>query len=143
MKTSKFDIDNLTGKNQEGLHPNLPLKFLTASSIIGDKVFNNDHERLGMIKDLMIDLRNSKIEYVVLELGGFLGIGEKYFAIPFSLFAVDPKNETFILNQSKEALENAPGFDKEHWPETNAHLFDHSSTYWGDFIGANSGAVPY
>ena len=137
-----FDADNLTGKNHEGAHPNAHLRFLTASSIIGDKVFNREEEKLGSIKDIMIDLEAGKIEYIVIELGGFLGIGEKYFAIPYRLLKVDPKNQRFILNQSKETLEAAPGFDKDHWPETNTHQFDESGSYWGSFVGANSGAEP-
>jgi hypothetical protein len=90
----------------------------------------------------MLDLNGGKIEYVVVELGGFLGIGDKYFALPYSLLKVDPKNEAFSLDQSKDALNNAPGFDKDHWPETNTHLFD-SSSYWGGFMGVNTGGVPY
>jgi sporulation protein YlmC with PRC-barrel domain len=140
---TNFDADNFSGKNREGAHPNSPLKFLTATSIIGDKVLNPKGEHLGTIKDIMIDLSGGKIEYVVIELGGFLGMGEKYFALPYSLLKVDVKNEAFILNQTKETLEKAHGFNKDHWPETNTHEFDNSSAYWGGFMGANSGSVPY
>lgn len=141
MKT--FEQDNLSGTNHEGAHPNSPLKFLTASSIIGDEILNPSGEKLGKINDIMIELSNGKIEYVVIELGGFLGIGEKYFAIPFALLEVDAKNEVFILDQTKETLEAAPGFDKDHWPETTSREFDNSSTYWGGFMGVNIGGVPY
>jgi sporulation protein YlmC with PRC-barrel domain len=143
MNMKNFNADNLSGKNHEGAHPNAPLKFLTASSIIGDEVLNGANEHLGRIKDIMIDITEGTVEYVVLELGGFLGIGEKYFAIPFSLLTVDTKKQAFILHQSKKALENAPGFDKKHWPETNSHEFDNASSYWGGFMGANAGVEPY
>lgn len=88
-----FEQDNLSGRNHEGAFPNFTLKFLPASSIIGDKVHNQDGESVGYIKDIMIDLVEGKIEYIVLELGGFLGIAEKYFAIPFSLLQVDARNQ--------------------------------------------------
>jgi sporulation protein YlmC with PRC-barrel domain len=140
MKT--FETDNLSGKNHTGAHPNSPVKFLTATSIIGDKVLNLKGEHLGTINDIMIDLSLGKIEYVVVEFGGFLGVGEKYFALPYALLTLDSKNEEFILDQSMDTLKNAPGFDKDHWPETNTHLFD-SSSYWGGFMGVNSGSVPY
>ena len=136
---NKFEKDNLTGENHEGSKANTPLRFLTASSVIGDKVYNNSEEKLGTIKDIMLDLSGGKIEYVVVEMGGFLGIGEKFFAIPYPLLKVDPANERFILNQNKETLEKAPGFDKDHWPETNAHL-QVSNDYWGGFMGANTGS---
>jgi sporulation protein YlmC with PRC-barrel domain len=140
---SNFDKDNLSGKNHEGANANRALKFLTASSIVGDKVHNLTGEHLGSIKDIMIDLVNGKIEYVILEMGGFLGMGDKYFAIPFSLLKVDRKSQTFILDQVRETLNAAPGFDKDHWPETNSHIFDGSTAYWGSFMGANTGSVPY
>jgi hypothetical protein len=88
----------------------------------------------------MIDLDTGKIEYFILELGGFLGIGEKYFALPYSFLKVDVKNETFILDQELERLKNAPGFDNDHWPGTNSHAFENSSTYWGGFMGSNTGS---
>ena len=88
----------------------------------------------------MIDIRSGHIEYVVLELGGFLGLGEKFFAIPFSLLGVNAKNQNFVLHHDKATLLAAPGFDKDHWPETNTHMFDHSSAYWGGFMGVNTGA---
>ena len=119
--------DNLTGINHEGSHPNRPLKYLTASSIIGDKVQNDKDEHMGKIEDIMINIATGTIEYIVIEFGGFLTIGEKYFAIPFNLLKVDPDKKAFVLNQSREVLEKAPGFDINHWPETNFHGED---TYW-------------
>lgn len=119
--------ENLTGVNREGAHPNVPLKFLTASSIMGDKVHNDAGEHVGKIEDIMVDITTGKIEYVVIAFGGFLTINEKYFAIPFRLLKVDPVKKAFIFNQPKEVLEKAPGFDLNHWPETNLHA---EENYW-------------
>lgn len=134
-----FENDNLTGHNDDGLHPNMPLRLLTATSIIGDKVYGQDDEHLGKIKDIMIDVKQGVIEYVIIEFGGFLGLGDKYFAIPYDALHVDSKRRAYVLNQKKEVLEKAPGFDKNHWPETNDHNFELSSSYWGDFMGPNVG----
>lgn len=122
--------ENLTGVNPEGVQPNMPLKYLTATSIIGDKVHNEQNEHMGKIADIMINITTAKIEYVVIEFGGFLTIGEKYFAIPFRLLRVDPVKKAFIFNQPKEVLEKAPGFDMNHWPGTNLHG---EETYWDFF----------
>ena len=121
--------ENLTGVNSEGLYPNVPLKCLTATSIIGDKVRNKKDEHLGEIKDIMLNVRTGEIEYHIIEFGGFLGIDEKFFAIPFGLLTVDPVNKVFIFDQKKEILEKAPGFDKDHWPETNKHFYD-ADKHW-------------
>ena len=138
-----YTQDNLTGENHEGKKSNLPLKFLTASTIIGEKVIDSAGERIGTVKDVMLDITVGKIQYVVIESGGFLGIGEKFFAIPFGALRIDSKEEAFVLEQDKEVIKNAPGFDKDHWPDTNAHSYGEYGEYWGSFMGANTGAEPY
>jgi len=139
-----LERDNMTGENHTGKYPNKPAQFLTASSVVGDKIYNHLNEDLGEIKEIMLDVSNGTIEYVVLEYGGFLGMGSKFFAIPYGSLELDTKRHAFILRQSKDVLEKAPGFDKDHWPDTNVHSsLSDSSTYWGGFMGANTGAVPY
>lgn len=128
-----IQLDNLTGKNNGPLLPNLPLRYLTATSIIGDKVENPVGEHMGEIKNIMLDITTGKIEYYVIEFGGFLGIGIKYFAIPFRLLQVNAEKKVFIFNQRKELLEKAPGFNDDHWPETNIHL-EAMNGYWS-FMG--------
>lgn len=131
--------ENTTAKNFDGPHPNSPLRYLTATSMMANKVFNNEGEKLGDIKDFMVDIRSGKIEYWVIEFGGFLGIGEKFFAVPFALLRIDTKNESWLFDQPRSALEKAPGFDQSHWPKTNSHEFDSMNSYWGDFMGPNVG----
>jgi sporulation protein YlmC with PRC-barrel domain len=136
---SIVEKDNLTGRNHSGPNANRPVKVLTASSIIGDEVENLKGESLGKIKDIMLNIHTGEIEYIVLDHGhGFLGIGDKLFAIPFSALKVNTRKRDFILDVENDFLENAPGFDKRHWPETNGHYAD-VNTYWGDFMGVNVG----
>lgn len=92
-------------------------RVLSASTIIGDKVLNTAGEHLGNIKELMIDLDGGLIAYAVLSFGGFLGMGDKLFAIPWEALTVDTDNHTLILDVDKEVLKNAPGFDKDNWPD--------------------------
>ena len=134
-----FENDNMSGMNDSGRYANTPVKYLTASTIIGDKVYNGRSESMGSIKDLMLNLDEGSIEYVVIEFGGFLGIGEKYFAVPFQALTIDTSRHAFILNQQREVLENAPGFDKDHWPDTNSHEMEDVYRYWGNFMGPNTG----
>ena len=128
-KEQRLEKDNLTGENQGELLPNQKGRYLTASSVIGDRVLNDAEEHLGEIKDIMLDLENGKIDYFIIEFGGFLGMGVKYFAIPLRLLKLDAPNKRFIFKQSRELLENAPGFDMDHWPDTNLH-FDEVYSYW-------------
>ena len=92
---------------------NSPVK---ASSIIGTSVVNPKRESLGDIKEVVIDPSTGKIAYAVVSFGGFLGMGEKLFAVPFSAFKYDMEKNEYILDVSKDRLKAAPGFDSDHWP---------------------------
>jgi sporulation protein YlmC with PRC-barrel domain len=92
---------------------------LSASTITGDKVRNPDGESLGHLEEIVIDLESGRVSYAVLASGGFLGLGDKLFAVPWDLLSVDTENKEVVLNVSKEMLENAPGFDKDNWPDSD------------------------
>ena len=99
------------------------MNLLSASTLRDTTVVNRQGENLGDIKDLMIDPQNSRIQYAVLDFGGFLGIGDKLFAVPLEAFDIDRKDEHFILDVTKDRLESAPGFDKSNWPTTADQSF--------------------
>src|SRR3990172_8867195 len=92
-------------------------RVLSATTIIGDKVVSPDGEELGTLKELMIDLDEGRVNYAVLSFGGLLGMGDKLFATPWEALTLNPEDHSFILNVYKEQLENAPGFDKDNWPD--------------------------
>jgi sporulation protein YlmC with PRC-barrel domain len=92
-------------------------QLLSSSTLVGDKVRNAAGEHLGKIEELMIDVNDGRIGYAVLSFGGFAGLGSRLFAIPWSLLRVDQPNHEFVLNIEKSILENAPGFDRDHWPD--------------------------
>ena len=123
MKTieNNYEVDNKTGQNHEGNRANSPVKRLTAGSIIGDNVENYEGENLGTIEDLMINIQTGNVEYAVIEYGSFLGLGGKMFAIPFNELELDEERECFIVSREINYLKNAPGFDQNHWPDTNDH----------------------
>ena len=91
-------------------------RLLSASAIEGMPVQNQAGEDLGEIHSLMIDLENGRIAYAVLSFGGFLGLGDKLFALPWEALTLSAGGEFFILNVARERLEQAEGFDKDRWP---------------------------
>lgn len=109
---------------------------LSASSLMDEDVKNAQGGDLGKIEDFMIDLNEGKIAYAVLSFGGFLDMGDKLFAIPWSALTIDADDHAFILNIDKETLENAPGFDKDHWP-------DMADRRWGEQTHSYYGHKPY
>lgn len=87
-----------------------------ANTLIGDDVYNLNDEKLGDIKEIMLNTHSGEVCYAVLSYGGFFGIGEKLFAVPWNALTLDTENKRLILNIEKAKVENAPGFDPDHWP---------------------------
>jgi sporulation protein YlmC with PRC-barrel domain len=108
---------------------------LSASTIIGDRVKNAAGEELGRIDDVMLDMNDGRISYAVITFGGFLGMGNKLFAVPWPALVLNTEEKCFYLNVDKEQLENAPGFDKDHWPD----MADHE---WGRTVHDHYGVTP-
>ena len=88
-------------------------ELMGADTLMGNDVYNPEGDDLGDIKEIMLDMRSGRIGYAVLSYGGFLGIADKLFAVPWSALKLDTENKRFTLNVTKDRLENAPGFDKE------------------------------
>ena len=86
----------------------LASRVLSASTLNGDDVYNPKGEKLGSIKELMLDIENGKVCYAVLSFGGFLSLGEKLFAVPWSALTVDTNNKRFVMDADEERLKKAP-----------------------------------
>jgi surface antigen len=84
----------------------------------------------------MIDIPTGRVAYAVLSFGGFLGMGNKLFAVPWHAFTIDEENKEFVLDVDKKVLENAPGFDKDNWP-------DMANVDFGKQIYGYYGYTPY
>jgi len=105
-----------------------------ADTLIGENVVNASEEDLGEIKEIMLDMQTGQVAYAVLAFGGFLGMGEKLFAVPWQALHLDTVNKRFVLGVEKDRLKSAPGFDKDAWP-------DMADTTWAgdvhDFYGTD------
>ena len=90
---------------------------LKGSDLIGLKVEGTDGKKLGTIKDLVIDPINGDVDYAVLDYGGFLGVNDKYFAVPWEALKISADRKKALLDVTKKDLKQAPGFDKTQWPD--------------------------
>ncbi len=89
---------------------------LSADTLKHESVVNPQGEDLGDIKDFMLNTDSGEVEYAVLSFGGFMGMGDKYFAVPMRALKLDTEKKRFVLNADKQHLKDAPGFDKNNWP---------------------------
>jgi sporulation protein YlmC with PRC-barrel domain len=124
-------------------------RVLSASTLAGDRVRNSAGEDLGKVEQIMIDIPSGRVAYVVLSFGGFLGIGDKFFAIPWNALRIDEGEHQFVLDVDRKTLDDAPGFDKNAWPDmadpsfgTAIHQHYGRTPYWehdmtdaGDYVG--------
>jgi len=118
---------------------NAPIK---ASTIIGTRVVDTKGDKLGEIKEIVIDPRSGRVAYAVISFGGFLGLGTKLFAIPFSALVYkvtesDLVASEYVLDVTRERLQAAPGFDADHWPlmddekwHRDVHDYYERAPYW-------------
>jgi len=112
-------------------------RLLTANTLTGNRVVNHAEETLGHIEEIMLDTELGLIAYAVMASGGFLGFSERLFAIPWSALTLDAVRACFVMNASKSHFEQAPGFDKHHWPSMadadwheEVHRFYGIRPYW-------------
>lgn len=103
-------------KNMPGADKNVPLTLNRASKVIGTNVEDANGNKIGDIKDVVLDRKSGQVAYAVVDFGGWLGMGDKYFAVPWKALK-SGDNDRYVLNTSKDALKKAPGFDKDHWPD--------------------------
>ena len=109
---SKLDDDFDQDPDERNYH-----RVIASSTLNGTHVRNSAGEDLGNIEEIMIDAPSGRVAYAVLSFGGFLGFGGKLFAVPWKALVLNEREHEYILNVDKHLLENAPGFDKDNWPD--------------------------
>ena len=114
-----------------------PARWMTTRRACGSKVINHQDETLGEIDDIVVDLARGRIAYAAMASGGFLGLGERMFAVPWTALRYNGARECFVMDARKEIFENAPSFDKDRWPteaqpewHDQVHLYYGAPLYW-------------
>lgn len=114
----KGDADSKANYKQEVRIESSVRPINKAGSLIGMEVRNRENERLGEIKDLVIDLQSGKVAYATLAVGGFLGLGEKLIAIPISALTPSEKADNYLLmNATRGEIVDAPSIAQTNWPD--------------------------
>ncbi len=96
----------------EGVATDETGSLIAASKVNGTHVYNGQGESLGSIYDVMIDKRSGKVAYAVMSFGGFLGMGEDYHPLPWSVLTYDTEQGGYVVNLDKESLEGAPRYSE-------------------------------
>lgn len=78
----------------------------------------------------MVDKRSGQTAYAVLSLGGFLGLGESYYPVPFSLLSYDPADDDYVVTMDRRQLEGGPSWSNNA-PAFDQAYADRVSNYYG------------
>ena len=92
-------------------------KLILSSRVNGTPVYNDSGERIGHVDDLSIERVSGNVVYAIMSFGGFLGIGEKFHPLPWSLLDYDPERGGYVVQLDKAALEAAPYYDRQELRE--------------------------
>ena len=92
---------------------------IASDRVEGTNVYNGDNDKLGSIRNIMIDKKSGKAEYAVLEFGGIFGLGSDHYPLPWDVLTYDTDKNGYVVNLTKEQVENAP-----HYPADKAPAYD-------------------
>jgi sporulation protein YlmC with PRC-barrel domain len=86
-------------------------RLISADKVEGTAVYNPAGEKIGKIENIMIDKQSGKVAYAVMSFGGFLGIGDKHYPLPWSMLKYDTRLGGYVVNLDKKVLEGAPSYE--------------------------------
>jgi hypothetical protein len=91
-------------------------QLIGSDKVEGTPVYRSNGDHIGQIERIMIDKISGKVAYAVMSFGGFVGIGEDYYPLPWSLLTYNTRLEGYEVNVSEQQLKGAPKYSKhESW----------------------------
>ena len=106
---------------------------IASNKVEGTSVYGRDGQRLGHIYNFMVDKFSGRVEYAVMVYGGFMGLGERYYPLPWRVLSYDTRAGGYRIDMSRDDLRSAPSFDRGTEPR-----FDHSyGSRVHDYYGLN------
>ena len=109
---------------------------IASDKVEGTAVYGADQRKIGSLERVMIDKISGKVAYAVLSFGGFLGMGEDFYPMPWSTLKYDTNLGGYLVNLTKDQLDNAPKFNQSrgwNWNRENdrqVHDYYRARPYW-------------
>ncbi len=101
-------------------HEGLPIdetsRLIASNKVEGTVVYGRGGERLGTIYNFMVDKYSGQVEYAVMSYGGFLGLGQRYYPLPWRILDYDVRDGGYRIDMSHRDLEHAPSFSRDDEP---------------------------
>jgi hypothetical protein len=104
---------------------------ISSSRVEGTAVYNRQGERLGSISKFMVGKRSGKVEYAVMSFGGFLGMGQDHYPLPWDMLDYDPAQGGYVVDVDKDRLQSAPRYGQNEEPQYDREYGERVSGYYG------------
>jgi sporulation protein YlmC with PRC-barrel domain len=92
-------------------------ELIASNKVEGTAVYNRQGERLGSVYNFMVNKRSGQVAYAVLSFGGFLGIGDSYYPLPWKTLTYDTGKGGYVVDLDKDKLQNAPSYTASESPD--------------------------
>ena len=106
-------------------------RLIGSDKVDGTAVYDRDGDRIGTIHNFMVDKRSGKVEYAVMSFGGFLGMGQTYYPLPWQMLDYDTEQGGFRVEMDEEDLDHAPSFRAGGEPDFNDQYGRQVYGYYG------------
>lgn len=127
------DRDRFYGPDdtRDGLARDETSHLIASNKVEGTTVYGRNGERLGTIYNFMVDKKSGQVEYAVMSYGGFLGMGSRYFPIPWRMLDYNTREGGYHVDMTERDLENAPSFDRDNEPRYDRRYSGRVHDYYG------------
>ncbi len=104
---------------------------IASDRVEGTAVYNRQGEKLGRISHMMIDKRSGQVRYALLSFGGFLGLGNQHYPLPWAMLDYDAGQGGYVVELDKAVLEDAPRYEVDDRPDFDEHYGRSVYGYYG------------
>ena len=87
---------------------------VASDKVQGTKIYSATGDNLGSVDEIMIDEKSGNIAYAIMSVGGFLGIGSRYYPLPWSMLRFDTNLMGYVTNVDRAQLKGAPAYGRWH-----------------------------
>ena len=132
---SRWDRSSERGYGPDDHRGGLPTDetghLIASNKVEGTTVYGRDGERLGHIYNFMVDKFSGRVEYAVMVYGGFMGLGERYYPLPWRVLSYDTRAGGYRIDMSRNDLKSAPSFDRDTEPQFDRSYGSRVHDYYG------------
>lgn len=104
---------------------------IASDKVEGTAVYGPGGNKLGSVRNFMVDKRTGKAQYAVMEFGGILGLGRDYYPLPWDALDYDEERGGYVVDITKDTLENAPRYRDDSHPRWDDAYGQHVYAYYG------------